>query len=226
MSPLNKLTLAPRIDARLAAYATLAGVALAAPAVSKADIVYSGPVNINVPSTTSGIYINLVTGVFGTTPASAPGWDLNIWGSTSNNFWANNSAGPMDGVISNFTGGASATLVDNLPLGTIVDGSWTYSRSSGSETSGATAFNLGSSNNYIGFRFLNEATGQVDFGWAHFQLGATQGGQPRTLIDFAYENTGASIPVGAVPEPTTTALLGMMAAGALGLRAWRKRKAA
>jgi hypothetical protein len=35
-----------------------------------------------------------------------------------------------------------------------------------------------------------------------------------------------SVVVAPVPEPTTTALLGVMAAGALGLRAWRKRKAA
>ena len=41
MSPRNQ-KLNAHIDARLAAYATLAGVALAAPAVSKADIVYSG----------------------------------------------------------------------------------------------------------------------------------------------------------------------------------------
>ena len=29
-----------------------------------------------------------------------------------------------------------------------------------------------------------------------------------------------------IPEPSTTALLGVMAVGALGVRAWRKRKAA
>ena len=31
---------------------------------------------------------------------------------------------------------------------------------------------------------------------------------------------------GAVPEPSTFALLGVMAAGAFGVREWRKRKAA
>ncbi len=215
-----------RVDSRLAAYATLAGVTLAAPAVAKADIVYSGMVNINVPSTTSGIYINLATGVFGTTPASSPGWDLNPWAVLLNNFWANNAASPMDGVVGNFTGGSSATLVDNLPLGTILDGSWTYVRSNGSETTGATAFTLGSTNNYIGFRFLNEMTGQLNFGWAHFELGATAGAQPRTLIEFAFDNSGAAIPVGAIPEPTTLGLLGLAAMGALGVRAWRGRKAA
>ena len=226
MSPLNKLPLAPRIDSRLAAYAALAGVALAAPAVAKADIVYSGPVSINVPSTTSGIYINFVTGVFATSPASVPGWDMNPWSSSANNFWANNSASPNDGVVGNFTGGSSATLVDNLPLGAVLDNSWTYVRANSSETTGATAFNLGSSNNYVGIQFLNETTGQLNYGWVQFQLGATPGAQPRNILGYAFENTGASIMVGQIPEPTTTALLGVMAVGALGVRAWRKRKAA
>jgi hypothetical protein len=183
-------------------------------------------VNLNVPSTTSGIYLNLVTGVFGTTPASAPGWDLNPWGSGSFNVWANNSASVNDGIIMNFAGGTSATLVDNLPLGTMVDGTYAFSRTNGIETTGPTAFLLNSSSNYIGFRFLNEATGQINYGWAQFSLSGTSGSQPRTLIAYGYENSGAPIAVGAVPEPTTFGLLGLAAVGALGIRAWRGRKAA
>jgi hypothetical protein len=218
--------LTSRIDGRLAAYAALATAALAAPAVQSTDaaLVYSGTQNINVPSTTAGIYINLVTGMFATTPGAVPGWDLNPWGSTSNNFWANNAASTSDGIVSNFTGGSSGTLVDNLPVGTIVDSSWTFGRSNGSETTGATAFNLNSSNNYIGIRFLNEATGQLNFGWVHFQLTGA-GTQPRALIDWAYDNAGAPVAVGVVPEPTTFGLLGLAAMGAVGLRAWRGRRA-
>ena len=61
MSPFNKKL--NRIDGRLAAYATLAGAALAAPAIPSADatIIYSGPVAINIPSTTAGVYLNVVT---------------------------------------------------------------------------------------------------------------------------------------------------------------------
>ncbi len=216
-----------RVDTRLAACAAAAAATVAVAPATQADIVYSGPVNINVPSTTAGIYINLVTGVFGVTPASAPGWDLNPWSGTANNFWANNGASVNDGVVNNFTGGSSATLVDNLPLGTIVNGTWTFGRTNSSETTGATAFNLNSSNNYIGFRFLNEATGVTNFGWAQFQLGGL-GTQPRNILAYAYENTGAPIIVGqtVIPEPTTFALLGLVAAGALGVRAWRGRKVA
>lgn len=213
-----------RVDTRLAACAAAAGASLAVVPATQADIIYSGMVNLNVPSTTAGIYLNVVNGVFGTTPASAPGWNLNPWGSTTFNVWANNTADAMAGVISGL--GGSTTLVDNLAFGTLVDGSGVYARTGSSETTGATAFTLNGTTNYIGFRFFNTATGAVNYGWASFTLGATTGGQPRTLVSFAYDNTGAGINVGAIPEPSTFALLGVMAMGALGVRAWRKRKAA
>jgi len=223
MSPFNK-KLSP-IDGRLAAYATIAGAALAAPAIPNADaaIVYSGIVNINIPSTTAGIYLNLFNGVFATTPGGAPGWDVNPWGSTSFNSWANNSAEATDGVIGNFTGGSSATLVDNVPFGTLVDGTWTYVRSNGIETTGLTAFTNSSSNNLVGIRFTNGAN--TYFGWIRYSLSSTSGAQPRAVVEYAYEDSGAGILAG-VPEPSTFALLGVMATGALGVRAWRKRKAA
>ncbi len=228
MKPLAKKKLNSCIDGRLAAYATLAGAALAAPAMvqdANATIVYSGVVNINIPSTTSGIYLNVATGVYSTTPAGAPGWDLNLWSSSGLNIWANNSASPNDGVLSNFTGGSSATLVDNIPFGTMIDGTWTYGRTNSSETTGATAFVLNSSQNLFGFQFLNEGTGQLDYGWGRISLSSTYQGQPRLLVEYAYDNAGAAIPAG-VPEPTTLALLSVMGVGAIGVRAWRKRKSA
>lgn len=228
MSPRNKKN-NPRIDGRLAAYAAVAGAALAAPALpsANADIVSSGVVNINIPSTTAGIYLNVATGVFDITPGGAPGWDLNLWSSSTLEIWGNNSASPNDGVLDNFSGGDSATLVDNLPSGTLIDGTYTYGRTDTSvETTGPTAFVLNSSANLFGFRFLNEATGQEDFGWGQVSLSTTYGGQPRLLVSYAYDNTGAPIAAGAVPEPSTFALLAVMAAGALGVRTWRKRKAA
>ena len=51
-------------------------------------------------------------------------------------------------------------------------------------------------------------------------------GQPRAIVEYAYENTGAPILAGAIPEPSTLALLSVMGLGAVGVRAWRKRKAA
>ncbi len=214
MSPQNKLTAAPRLDARMAAYATLAGIALAAPAVAKADIIFSGPVNILIPATTSGVYLNVVTGVNGAVPANVPGWDVNPYSSTTLSLF--NPTVPAGGV---YQGSASNF---NLALGTIVSGAGPFS--SGVFSS---APNLNSSNNYVGFRFQNEAAAnQIQYGWLQIRLGATITDPSRAIVAYGFERTGAPIAVGAVPEPTTTALLGVMAAGALGVRAWRKRKAA
>jgi hypothetical protein len=223
MSASGKATISAAIDVRLTAYATLAGIALAAPAVAKAAIIYSGIVNINIPSTISGIYINLVTGVTSATPTGAPGWDVNPWGNTALNIWANNAASPQNGIITDFPSGSSATLVDNISPAAVIDNSWTYGRTATVETTGPTAFLINSSGNLIGFRFLNEATGQYNFGWARISLSSSFAGQPRSLLDYAYDNSGQPISF-FVPEPTTVAYLGLMAAGALGVRAWRKRK--
>ncbi|MBA2431045.1 MAG: PEP-CTERM sorting domain-containing protein, partial [Chthoniobacterales bacterium] len=109
----------------------------------------------------------------------------------------------------------------NLAVGTLVSAAGPFSSGLFSNSP-----NFNSSNNYIGFRFQNEAAGQVQYGWAQIFLGATLTDPARAVVGYAYDNTGAPIAVGAIPEPTTTALLGVMAVGAIGLRAWRKRKAA
>ena len=221
------------MDGKLAAYAALAGATLAAPAIPGADaaIIYSGGLNIIIPHTIDGVYLNVVTGMYSSSGASTPGWDFNPYGSSSLNFFGA-SPSASSGYIVDFPGGSSASLVDNLPIGTLIQGAgFTFGTLNGAETTGTTAFTLNSDNNYVGFRFQNETAGnQVQYGWLQIHLGATYSGDTitgleRTIIGYAYEDTGAAIPAG-IPEPTTFALLGVMAAGALGVREWRKRKTA
>ena len=54
------------LDSHLRTAAAVGGAFVAsealAPNDAEAAIIYSGPVNINIPSTTAGIYINVVTG--------------------------------------------------------------------------------------------------------------------------------------------------------------------
>lgn len=217
-------TLLNRVDTRLAACAAVAaaGAAMTAPS-AKADIIYSGPVNINVPSTTSGIYINVVTGAFGTAAGTA-GWDINPWSTTTLNMFT---------TTANQVGGAGVYVGTggtyfNLTLGTLISAASTYGATGTNTIAAGTPLNFNSSNNYIGFRFNNEATGAVNYGWFQISLSGTAGAQPRAVVSFAYDNTGAGIMAGqtVIPEPTTFALLGVMAAGALGIRVWRGRKAA
>ena len=226
MSPTNR-KLSHRVDGRLAAYATLAGVALAAPAFApsaEATIVYSGTVNLNIQSTTNGLYLNVVlypaVGSINepgnTGGSTVPGWDVNPWSSSGLSFFLATGGG----YVQRTGGGATA----NLPLGTMIDGTSLYGGSDAS-TTGAQPFVL-SSTNYVGFKFLGQDA-LTHYGWMQISVGTTLGGQPRTLVSFAYEDVaGVGILAGAVPEPSTFALLGVMAAGALGVREWRKRKAA
>ena len=220
-------TLLNRVDTRLAACAAAAGASLAVVPSSDAFIVYSGPVSLNIPSTTAGLYLNVVTGVNNTNPALVPGWDVNPFSSTALSFF--NPAAPAGGVyVVNFPGGTSATAPDNLPFGTLISAASGFGSGVG-ETTGITAFLLNSSNNLVGFRFTEPSLngGAVAYGWMRISLSGTPASQPRLIVEYAYENgMGVGIPAGAIPEPSTIGLLGLVALGALGVRAWRGRKAA
>ena len=87
-------------------------------------------------------------------------------------------------------------------------------------------------NTYLLFRFTGGSLAQDLYGWA--QLNVTLPGNHGlevTLVDWAYDTSGAQIPAGdtGTPEPSTFALTGLsaLALGATGLRRWRAaRKAA
>lgn len=155
-------------------------------ASSFAAIVYSGPVSIPVPDNIDGIYLNVVTGASGTTavagydvnPYSAAAGGLNLWGPTTE-VWL--STTDINGSY-------------NLAVGTSVGPAGLYFRPGGNIPIDLT-FN--SSNNYLAFRFTNEGTGATNFGWLQLQVGANGG--VRTIIGYAYENTGLAIPVGTTP---------------------------
>jgi hypothetical protein len=210
-----------RLDSALrkTAIAAVVGTGLLlAASQSHAVVVYSGVLNLNVPATTNGLYLNVVTlanNLPGSTAGSTvPGWDLNLYGSAGLGFF--NPASPVGGayVVS------SGTTVANLAPGTLISAANTYG--SGGTTL-ISQWNLNSSNNYFGFRFVNEANSQVLYGWGRLSFGATIT-SPRTLVEFAYEDTvGGTITVGAVPEPAT---YGLMAVGVAGVLLARRRKQA
>lgn len=193
------------------------GVMLASPETADASIVYSGIVNINIPSTTAGIYLNMVTGVFNASPGSAPGWDVNPWSSSGLGLF--NPTAPAGGVYVNTTAGGSTAV--NMAPGATIGPAQLYG-SNGSTTNAQ--WNLNSCNNLIGIRLQNEANAnQIHYGWMRVCLDGTAGGQPRSIQDYAWENVaGTPILAGAtVPEPGSIALL---AAGALGVVIRRRRK--
>jgi hypothetical protein len=200
---------------RRTALATAMGAGLMmASAASFAQVINSGPVNLAVPLSTNGLYLNVLTGATNLPPpgsagTTVPGWDINPYSSTTLSFF---SATP-----SASSGYASAPAGLNQPLGATIGASSTFLTSI--QTPAAATWNLNSSNNFVGFRFLNEGGGTVHYGYFQLALGASV--LDRTLVSYAFNATpGASITV--VPEPGTYALMGLGLAGLM--VAARRRK--
>ncbi|MEO5733250.1 MAG: PEP-CTERM sorting domain-containing protein [Rubrivivax sp.] len=177
-------------------------------------VVYSGVVGLDIPVSTNGLYLNVVTGANnlpapGTAGSTVPGWDINLWSTGGLGFFTGAAALGNGYVLS------APSTAANLAVGTSISGASTFG--SGSSAIGnATQWNLNSSNNLVGFQFLNEANGQTHYGWARFSLSTAVNVAPRTLIGYAFESTpGLAIQAGVVPEPSTFAMLGLGVAGLL-----------
>jgi hypothetical protein len=204
-----------RLNGHFVACAAAAGAAAVGGVAqnSEAAIVYSGVVNLATQTTSNGLYINIVTGLINepgnTGGATVPGWDLNIY-STAQLWWASQPGGNW-GYI-----GTGTNTLSQLTAGTMIDGA---SINLTNTASGA-GFPSAGPGAYFGFRFTNEAMGnQVQYGWGrYYRPGGTTG--PGVLVDYAYENSGAGIPAGAIPTPGSA---GLLALGAVGLAGRRRR---
>jgi MYXO-CTERM domain-containing protein len=170
--------------------------------------------NLVIPDNVDGAYINIVTQTTGT--AGFTGYDLNPYSSSAGNlsFWC--PSGTSHGYIRTQASGAASSLAGGFVVG--ASGPWiTFSNTPA--VSGTTVTNGWQLNaiNYFGFRFFNEATSAVNYGYGVMQVGANGG--ERTLLTLAYEDTGGSIEAGAIPAPGAMALLGLA-----GIAARRRRR--
>ncbi len=172
---------------------------------------------INITNNIDGVYFNVVTGVTSATGAGTPGWDINPY---------NNGAGltfygaaTPSGVLATGTPGTGA-IATALSFGALISAAGQYNQFQTVGTQFQTA-----GNRYLGFRFLNETTAATNYGWLLVSSGATAG-FPAAITAYGYENAGASITAGAVPEPSTYAMFGLALAVAAGWRGLKGRRAA
>jgi len=205
-----------RLDRHFAACSAVALGAAAwfgSPGEARADIVYSGLANLPVfpTSVNGGLYIDLEKPAnFGQGTPSA-GWDMNPYAGG----WSIYMGRPSTGVILAFPDTAA-----NLPLGMLVDSTQSFS--------GTTTYNTGfygdsgipsGQTGYLGFRFDPDDVPGVQTWYGWFRMSAAANGtSDGSVLDWAYDNTGAGLKVGVVPEPSAISLLALGTAGMMALR--------
>lgn len=224
-------TSSKRIAARLsqdldkhfaACCAAAAGAAyLAAPSGANAQLVYSGvqnipvfPGNTNAPVHNGGVYIDFELPPLNFAQGARPaGWDINPYSAALSLYFGR----PSSGVV---LSGANAA---NLAAGTSVSGVSTFSGAFGGGTVGFYGgVNIASgSTGFIGFKFDPDSVPGVQtwYGWMRISVGSDNSPFANgVVVDWAYDQSGAGVQAGVVPEPSTIALLAMGAGGVLALR--------
>jgi MYXO-CTERM domain-containing protein len=203
-----------RLEKHIASAAVAAGFASAASAA-----IVTWNINLAVPATLDGLYIKIDTQQ-ATTAAGGTlaGWDINPYGSTSLSFFASaTSPAPATTYVRTQASGGPSSLA----LGTVIGGSSPFANSTTAVVSstgvGANGWSLNSVN-YFGFRFHNNTTNAINYGYGIMQVGASA--TSRTLLAIVYGDAGESVTVSAIPAPGAIALLGVA-----GLAAGRRRRA-
>lgn len=215
-------TLAPlcaRLNLRLAACALTAAAISGMATTAQASIVYADPADISIPnSVTNGIYLNLVTGdTFRPSQQNPLQFNADVYGGGVNGaIIFGTPSEPGAGAVCDPAITAYSSVLA-LAAGTTI-GPSSYLRSG--QLSAPDYYVEGTE--YLGLSFTNEATGAINYGWVRVSTTAPNAaagtrGLPAFFIDYAYENTGAPILAGAVPEPSTWALMtvgaGLLACG-------------
>lgn len=195
--------------------AALAGTAAVTTDAQAVVVTFSTP--IAIPNTFAGVYINLLTGANAITPAAVPGWDFGPWGSSNTlSFFFPATPASSSGAVAGTTTGPYL----DLPVGSVISSASTFSAST--STAATTAFQS-SGTHTMGFRFFNESTSAINYGYLTM---TTTGplGFPATVTGWSFENSGGAITV--VPEPSAVLLmsLGGLAVGAANLRRMRRQR--
>lgn len=221
------ISLFDRFDAQVTICGVLgaASVIIASCEEAKAvDIVYyepNGGAGWVVPNTLDGLYINVETQVTGTTAGVVADWDLNPYGNSTTIMKWFDAAAPAGLVMM-----SGSDIVSNLPQGFTISSSNTFSpllNGTSTTTAAVGAWTL-NARNYVGYRFVGADT-STHYGWLSMDVGATMG--VRTIMQVSYNSVAnAAITISAaVPEPSTV-VMGLLAGGATGVIAWRRRKQA
>jgi hypothetical protein len=157
---------------------------------------------IPVPQTQDGVYINFATGATGTSEFA--GWDFNPYvnGGEFLFFWGGQQS-PNNGGVADATGKYLA-----LAPGAVISAASTFSQVANNAI--VTAEFHATGIHTLGFRFQNETTNAVNYGFLRMQTNGPNG-LPATILGWSFDNSGAAITVQEqapeVPEPSSWAMM-------------------
>ena len=168
---------------------------------ANATVVYSDVINLVIPATIDGVYMNVQTGAWSSTTTTPAGWDVNPYGTstTAVSLFAATGTGYMRNP------GTTATAATRLDVGTVVGSSaFFYGNSSATMGSGTGQWAANSSG-YFGFKFI-AADAATHYGWMQLSIGANAG--TRSIVQYAWEDV-ANTSITVTPAPGAMALLGL-----------------
>lgn len=203
-----------KLDKHLSAYSTAAGAVLLGAAGAEGTIQATTGLDLTVTTGTSPLSLDL---------NGAGGAELNfLLAVTDLSYFANADVAPQNGASIAFIANSAV----NFTAGNAISaGLWANVQKSLFWDYAGSGFNKGgnfwNTPGYLGVRF--DPLGGTDwkYGWVHIDSVTASFKSYSYHIDgYAYEDSGAPISAGAVPEPSSLALL---AVGAAGVRLLRKR---
>ena len=156
-----------------------------------AEICHAGA-NLSVPESSEGLYINFASGASGPTAGSTPGYDFDPYAAVNTTpsgqlrfYWNDPSSGNA-GVVSSGDVYAVLNPGDSIGAGSL------FSRAA--FAGNTDIWRAGLTAAYLGYRFKNETTNAINYGWVRLTTSPPMG-FPLTVIDWCYEDTGAAITI-------------------------------
>lgn len=188
-----------KITPTLAVAVLLAGSA----ATASAAVISFIDQDIPIPTTYAGVSVNLETASSSTALAGEIGADMNfaLGGEGISNDADQFGTAPTWQPVRAGTG--NSDVIQNLGIDTIVGPTSVVSSGYGGSIDQFPAFTSGT-RGYVGFSVVLADT-TVAYGWAEVTL--QDDNTPGVIHSWAYEDTGASLRVSAVPEPTQVILI-------------------
>ena len=162
------------------------------------NVVCQNDINVTIPRDIEGMYFDWARNVHSTTEFS--GFDFDPYeGGTGGNllfFWGG-TASPNNGGVAASATGPYLLLAE----GAVIGPSSTFSQAANGAANETAAF-LAGVDGYLGFKFQNEVTSAVNYGYARLQTTAGSG-FPAKVVSYCYNKAGAQITIGPVVPVTT-----------------------